>query len=282
MSPSAGGRLCRLVWHGPRGDLELVVPVDVTEPFDEDHWPKQGAFPMLPYANRLKDASVLWKGAAHPVRAAPGHSHGLHGVGHRRAWQVGHCSTSAVRLEWQHPADRLEWPWSFSATLEYALSAEGLHVALRIRNDATTSMPAVLGWHPYVPADWLKAVALSGSAAAVHLLDSDGICHPTAGLGAPRAGAVAVDVLRTPHTLALEKLCSPWSMQAASGERWCLNTDAPHLVLHVPPDRAYACIEPVSALPGALGAPAGLRSLQDMELAPGSTRELTSRLMMAP
>ncbi len=280
MSPSAGGRLCRLVWHGPNGDLELLVPVNTAEPFDEDHWPKQGAFPMLPYANRLKGASFSWEGNTHRVRAAPGHTHGLHGAGHRQSWQMVECHASAVRLSWRHAADGIEWPWSFTATLDYSLSASGLAVALAITNEAATPMPAVLGWHPYVPASWLQVATLEGAASAVHVVCSDGICRAAAPERTAGFASAFFDV-PAPHTLALQGWHSTWSMQAAGGERWCLSADAAHLVHHVPSDLAYLCIEPVTALPGALGARTDLYASQDIALMPGARRELACRLMGA-
>ena len=280
VSPSAGGRLCRLVWHGTGGDLELVVPVNAAEPFDEDHWPKQGAFPMLPYANRLKGASFWWDGRMHRVRAVVGQAHGLHGAGHRQSWQMGECHASAVRLNWRHEADGIEWPWSFTATLDYSLSASGLAVVLAITNDSTRPMPAVLGWHPYVPAKWLQAATLDTAASAVHVVDSDGACHPGPQACTPDAARVVFDV-PAPHTLALQDWNSTWSMQTASGERWCMSADAAHLVHHVPNDLAYVCIEPVTGLPGALGARTGLRDSQDIALRPGACRVLTCRLMGA-
>lgn len=281
VSPSAGGRLGRLVWHGPNGDLELVVPVDAAQPFDEDLWPKQGAFAMLPYANRLKGATLWWKDTAHRVRAVAGQVHGLHGIGHRRAWQAGECTASTVRLSWQHAADGAEWPWSFTAALDYALSASGLDVALSIRNDATTSMPAVLGWHPYVPAYWGPAGPLGRAASAVHVVDIDGRCHPVPQDRTPAAEQAAL-CLHTPHTLALQDWNSTWSMQASTGERWCMSANAAHLVHHVPNDLAYACIEPVTALPGALGAwRDGNAQEADMGLLPGAWRHLNCRLMVA-
>jgi aldose 1-epimerase len=277
VSPGAGGRLCRLVWHGPSGDLDLVIPVNTEAPFEEDHWPKQGAFPMLPYANRLKGANVWWEGKTHRVRAAVGQTHGLHGVGHRRSWLTDESHPGSVRLRWQHTADGVEWPWSFTAVLDHALTPDGLHMALAIRNDSTTAMPAVLGWHPYVPLHWRQAHPVDAAASALLVLDSDGSCHPPSRERVPRARQILAD-MRSPHTLALQDWNSTWSMQAASGERWCLRSDAPHLVHHVPGDQSHVCIEPVTALPGALGAGAGLRCQQETELMPGTWRHLNCRL----
>lgn len=236
---------------------------------------------MLPFANRLKDASVWWDGRAHRVRATAGQAHGLHGMGHRLAWRVEQRGASAVQMSCRHRADRVEWPWSWTATLAYSLSASGLDLALAVRNDSDTSMPAVLGWHPYVPADWLKGPTPSGAASAVHTLDSDGLCHPEPRQGFPHVRSVAADFLRTAHTLALEGWHSPWLMHQASGERWSLSANAPHLVHHMPNDLAYVCVEPVTALPGALGTQANPFTRKDIELVPGARRELTCRLMVA-
>src|SRR5206468_10500493 len=52
-------------------------------------------------------------------------------------------------LEFEHAAGA--WPWAFRAMQHFALSPTGLSVALTLRNQSDTPMPAGLGWHPYFP-----------------------------------------------------------------------------------------------------------------------------------
>lgn len=275
ISPGAGGRLCRLIWHGPNGDRNLVVPVDTDLPFDQDAWPKQGAFPMLPYTNRLKEGRFQWGGNDYRIRVVPGQRYGLHGFGHRQTWQVDESNERHISMSWRHTADTVEWPWSFTARLVYSLSDDGFEMDLMIRNESTTSMPAILGWHPYVPAFWLTAANASGMACAVHALDDDGAC--VADMGLVRPIRIVTDD-QTPHTVALQDWRSNWSIQTLAGERWCLTANVAHLVHHVPKELTYACIEPVSALPGSLGLTSSQRVPNEMGLAPATWRRLKCRL----
>jgi len=275
ISPGAGGRLCRLIWHGPNGDRNLVVPVDTHLPFDQDAWPKQGAFPMVPYSNRLKDGRFQWDGNDYQIRLVPGHGYGLHGFGHRQAWQVDEVHAHSVSMRLRHEADAIEWPWSFTARLVYSLSDHGLAVDLMIRNESATSMPAILGWHPYVPALWFSGDSACGMACAVHDVDDDGSCTLDIAGNEPQH---IVANYGSPHTLALQDLRSNWSIQSFMRERWILTTDAAHLVHHVPKELAYACIEPVGALPGALGLASGHALQNEISLESNTCRHLKCRL----
>jgi aldose 1-epimerase len=257
----------------------LLVPADLSTQFEEDVWPKQGAFPMLPFSNKLHEARFYWDGIERNVRAVPGQNYGLHGFAHRCVWRVESQEVDRVQLIIDHEADSIEWPWSFVGRLEYALSSEGLSVRLEICNDSSTSMPAVLGWHPYVPSAWLKDGISSGVAVAMHGLDKNGNCEPET-LIFHEAGNFLYANLSRPHTVAIQNLSSPWTVQLSDGMTWCLTADAKHLVHHVPNDLAYACIEPVTALPGSLSG-STITSIQtEVYLQPAERRRLTCRLSL--
>jgi len=274
VSPRAGGRLCRLVWHGPQGDRELLVPTDANKAFDAHAWPKQGAFPMLPYANRLADARFDWYGHQCVVHAEPGQSHGLHGLGHRQAWEAIGEGTDHVTLCLRHLADEEEWPWSFTAELSYRVAQSGLHIALAVRNDSAVPAPVILGWHPYVPRQWMANARSSGIGKALHDLGSEGLKYPDARADSGSTRPVVMD-LQVPHTLTLQDWSAPWILSVPGGGRWCLESDAANIVHHVPPSLGYVAIEPVTALPGSLRSSCAAAQIA---LASGQWRRLNCRL----
>lgn len=274
IAPQAGGRLCRLSWHGGQDEIELVEPLVDGQPFARDDWPKQGAFPMLPYANRLRKAEFDWQGRRVRVRSAPGQAHGLHGLGHRRAWAVHAQAAGRVELHLTHQADDAEWPWTFESTLSYALSAQGLTVRLSLTNRSDAAMPAILGWHPYVPAHWLDAGAALTHAGSLHDLGADGLDFPAPDQTDAPTQPMTLDLSHT-GTRVLRDWSTEFRLRDRAGLYWKLWAQhAPHLVLHVPPSRAYACIEPVTALPGNLHLAERPDVHQAIALPPGSSTTL--------
>lgn len=234
---------------------------------------------MLPYANKLHEARFLWDRTERNVRSVPGQKYGIHGFAHRLLWRINSQDEDSVQLIIEHVADDMEWPWSFMGMIDYALSGEGLTVTIQIRNDSSTSMPAVLGWHPYVPSVWLKDGTSSGVATAMHELDKNGNCDSTTFSGNEYQRLLYAN-LSLPHTVAMQNWSSPWSVRTSDGMKWCLTADSQHLVHHMPNDLAYACIEPVTALPGILNSSTAFSAKMEVNLQPAATRRLTCRLYL--
>ena len=260
LRPDWGGRVVRF-GHQDAGDI--LVPVTAPR-FDPADWPRAGAYPLVPFHNRVEDACFLMGGRlirlpVHPATAP----HALHGVGSRVAWRVqAHTDRAALlRLDWD-AGDA--WPWSFQAWQGFWLSRAGLRIALRLRNCAATPMPAGLGWHPFfVRPDRITDDAVTGWRTDAELL-------PT-GPSVPRQ-----DVTGDTQYLAdwsRVSLALPGGLHLTLHQPHGLR----HLVLHAPPG-PYACIEPVSHRPNALRLP----GLPDMgPLMPGHSIRAGVRLDVA-
>lgn len=229
--------------------------------FAEHVWPKAGAFPMLPFANRLSAAGFRFGNRL--VRPEPGPS-GIvqHGVAHRRTWRL--LNVSAERACMQLEMDSTpDWPWAWSAEMDVSLSDIGMSVVMRVRNASTEPMPLSMGWHPYHPTDSsIRSRDLTFDAIARHDLDAEASAslHTSApvfdmapGETAAFSGWRGQSSLRVRGEGAIEVAC----------------TGSPHLVMHRPMSGDYLCIEPVTVLPGWLGEDAA--SL----LEPGSARQLS-------
>ena len=260
--PAAGGRVASLAWGDGPDALALLVEWTGTD-FDEHQWPKAGAFPMLPFANRLPPDGFLFEGVRHRPQPGPA-GFALHGVAHRRPWQVDEASGRHARLRQVHEAGEEGWPWPWTAQQDILLDAQGLQVTLRLRNDGDRPMPAGLGWHPYHP--WAAAGAsapLHIGASARHALDAHGRAALDA--SAPVFGA-------QPDETAVFSAWDRRIRMPATGGRIIVacGEGAAALVMHRPASGDYVCAEPVTALPGRLGEAGN-------ELRAGEVRTLTWR-----
>jgi aldose 1-epimerase len=271
VAPAAGGRLASLDWVGEGGPRPLLVPWG-GQPFDPHAWPKAGAFPMLPFANRLAPGGFMFRGRR--VRPEPGpQGFALHGLAHRRAWQVLQASQDSAALQLVHRPDD-HWPWAFTATQSIQLGPQGLSLTLGVRNDSDEAMPLSIGWHPYHPVgDAFTAAGLRIRAAARHDMDPKGRAVEEA--RAPVTG------MAPGETAAFSGWDGEaWLQSASEGAIAVAAPGCDRLVLHAPPGGDYLCVEPVTQLPGRLAEPAASRPPAWLE--PGQAQALAWRCAWKP
>ena len=247
VAPEAGGRIASLVWSRGGTTCPLLVGWD-GHSFEAHHWPKAGAFPMIPFANRLPPEGVVFDGR----RIEPEAGHGgfaMHGFAHRRPWDLLLASTRRVVMACVHDGSDPRWPWAWTATQEVRLDAGGVRVEIRVRNDSTERMPLVLGWHPYhpVPSDLLPT-DLVFDAGCRHDLDERG--------GVQDAQSAPAFQMRRGETAAFDGWSGAIRLRNAWGsiEIGCASAGD------------YLCVEPVTGLPGRLA--------QAAPLDPGAMRHL--------
>ena len=263
IAPEAGARVASLAWCGAGRELDLLVPWDGA-PFDEHGWPKAGAFPMLPFANRLPARGFRFGERDVRPEAAP---NGLvqHGVAHRRPWRLVAVSPDRATLRFDADATA-GWPWAWSADLVMSLGTSGLTVRMSVRNRSREAMPLGMGWHPYhATPPGLLAHDLSFDAAARHELDAEG--------KAARADAAPAFGMQPGETAAFSVWAGYARLRSAGGRIAVSCAGARHLVLHRPAGADYLCIEPVTVLPGRLGEDAAWRG--PGVLGPGQARQLS-------
>jgi len=258
VAPAAGGRVTSLAWHGAGSPRPLLVECAAAT-FEQHAWPKAGAFPMLPFANRLPAEGFRFRGRVVRLACGPA-GYPVHGLAHRRPWQVVERAVHRVVMRCSHDGADEGWPWAWSATQEVELDVKGMRVTLRVCNDAQDAMPVGLGWHPYHPvATDVDPADLQFTAGSGHDLDHEGRATNEArppiftmerGRTAAFAGWTGMGRVLHPGHGAIHVTCE----------------GAPHLVLHHPTQGDYLCVEPVSLLPGRLDAAV---------LAPGEAQQLT-------
>lgn len=109
---------------------------------------KASSFVLIPYSNRIEGGRFTFQGQTYQL--ANGERHASHGDVRGRAWQVDSVTATAIHCSFDSRtyADA-NWPWPFTATLDYALQENTLFARLTVTNHGTSAMPAGLGWHPY-------------------------------------------------------------------------------------------------------------------------------------
>ncbi|KAF1020407.1 MAG: putative protein YphB [Paracidovorax wautersii] len=278
LAPAWGGRLTRLQALMGAQAVDLVVPLQAPS-FDPLAWPKAGAYPLMPYSNRIRHARLVFGGHTHGLQAHPAAlPHTLHGPAHTLPWQVEHADATHAVLGLRCPASA-HWPWAFSAWQRYTLDGQGLRIALAVRNDAGTDMPAGLGWHPYFRV--LPGLSVHYRAHADWQVGPDYL---------PTSWHEARQPLRTLDAAdwassECVRYHSHWdghaTLQSAAGTL-SLQADGAldHLVAFAPAQAPYVCFEPVSHVADGFNRPdlpaarSGLRQLM-----PGAT--LTATIALA-
>ena len=143
--PTMGGRLLEF---RRRSGQDIFVPAELHS-FEVTNWPRAGAYPLVPYHNRLADAKVAAGSETVHLRSHPAAvPHTLHGPGHARPWVAGVHEANCFAMLLDYAADE-DWPWDFHAAQLFELGDENLRLTMTVENRSSRPMPAGLGWHPY-------------------------------------------------------------------------------------------------------------------------------------
>ncbi len=219
---------------------DLIVPLN-TWPVQERQWAKAGAYPLIPYSNRIYNGHLRVGEATYEVASHPDASpHSLHGHAHLLPWEASSAEDNTVTLRViSEPGP--DWPWRFEAWQKFVLKPNGLWLELGLSNLGTTTCPAGLGWHPYIR--WQPGYQLHHDAKVWWPHDKE--YFPKG----QRVGLNGADPLQSELTAYLDE----WSRVEVErpGQANLMLTAGgglTQLVVHFPPGRPYACIEPVSHL----------------------------------
>jgi galactose mutarotase-like enzyme len=175
VSPSLGGRWTSLQIDG----LEVLGASDDDEIAAAV---RQGCFTMAPYAGRVRNGLLRWRGTTHqlPVTGPP---HALHGTVLDVPWRVISASSTQVSLEVEFGA---HWPWAGKLRQRVSLAPGRLDVELVAT--AVEAMPITMGLHP-----WFRRRLARGGDVQLHLpaksqYEKDVTGLPSGRLMTPRPG----------------------------------------------------------------------------------------------
>lgn len=226
---------------------------------------QSGCYPLVPFSNRIGQATLVWQGTQHPlVRNNGDEPHAIHGVGWQRPWSLLDGDERCAMLAYEHRPDA-GWPFAFDCSQAFRLREDGLELTLALTNQSAQPAPAGLGWHPWFPKRAGSHLAFRANGRWEMGADKLPTTRaPSAGVDAPCA------------QLDVDHCYEGWDGQAELRDGvLCvrLTSNLRRLVAFTTPARDHLAIEPVSHVNNAMqlyaaGAPAaelGLVVLQPGE-----------------
>ena len=262
LRPDLGGCIAGL-WHRDTPILRSADPAALSASRPS------GAYPLVPYSNRLGYRKFRWKGQDYTTRPNYGDNpHSLHGVGWLRPWEIVSSSALEVVLRLRHGGDA-DWPFAFEATQYFTLTPHSMSVQMVFTNTAETAQPVGLGWHPYFPKRARSRLHIELS----DRWDSDATQLPVRKVAQP---GIDSDVSHLDYDNCFEGWRGPARIR---DEKFSLQltSSLPYLVVFTPQDKPYFCVEPVSHVSNAIHmadpVAFGLRTV-----APGETTEASMKL----
>ncbi len=224
------------------------------------HGAAVGAYALIPFSNRVADGRFTFEGQSYQLdRNFGGEPHAIHGNAWMRAWRVLHRDQAVAVLALDHapPEDPAgQWPFRYSAEIEYALRDDGLVVSIRVRNTDERAQPVGLGFHPFLPRG--SDLALGFSADSVWQVGADGL--PDARL--PVEDGYRFEPMRGIDGPPLDNCYAGWTGSAflrwpRRGLALTITAGPPfgHLVVFTPPGRDYVAVEPASNMTDAVNHP---------------------------
>lgn len=223
------------------------------------------SFTLLPYSNRIREARFMFEGRSIQLTPNPATGGIQHGDVRNRPWTVEQRSdTHLVCTFDSRQFTDVNWPWAFTAQVEYLLHGPHFDTSVTLTNADKASMPAGMGLHPYfarldgdadpalpdsmLPDLMLADPRLSFQAGGVYLTDASSI--PTAG---PQSVPPQLDFSRARAVgdVQLNQVYNSWDgvarLEWQGGRALILTADSvfSHLVVFTAPDGSLA-LEPVT------------------------------------
>lgn len=251
VAPDIGGSLASLFsvhpatgerhhWLRPASDLGLSTADPLL----------MSSFPLIPWANRIRNGHFLFEGRSIQLRAHQGLGpHAIHGLGWTMAWDIATRSQAHITLRMAYDGAQ-EWPFVFAATQTYTLDHQGLRIDMEITNTGDRRMPADMGHHPYLPHDRTGGgTRLQTQVSGMWESDAELLPtrvvpkHPT--VQALEAGMLLRDFNLDNNFTGFGRHAE---VQWPNGDRLRMASTAPmdYFVLYCPQDQAIFCMEPVS------------------------------------
>lgn len=213
-----------------------------------------GAYPMVPYAGRVRSGTFAHEGKSHQLPLNFG-EHAIHGTVFDTSWTtVEQSSTHAVFFA------SLGRRWPFNGNVQHHVEINALEHSVTctlIVNTTSPSMPAQVGWHPW----FRRPATLDVEFAEMYVRDTHHI--PDGRRITPPVGPwddCFITPLRTPV------------VKFADGVQIALQSDCDHWVIYDMPTHAL-CIEPQS------GPPNGF-TLAPHVITPGAPLQRTMKLIV--
>ena len=251
LAPEMGGAIYSFSALTENGLQPLMRPT-----FGEDAYKivDFSSWPLVPFSNRIKHGKFSFNGEKYRVPITwlgpPGHA--SHGHGWERPWEITSQSATHCDLAFSF-ADKVIWPFPYSAQQQFKLDDKGLHLRLSLTNTGDKPMPAGVGIHPYFP----RTDGTTLQAKVEHLWEIDEETIPSHRIAVPPhydfEKAKSVDNTRLDHcfdgyggTMEITWPNQPYKLRTTSSQ------NLKHFVVYTPEGENFFCAEPISHMPDAI------------------------------
>jgi aldose 1-epimerase len=252
LAPEAGGSIARFAVDGATDLLRLATPQALASGRGND----AACYPLVPFSGRIANGCLTFDGE--DIRLEPnwpGQRHPMHGDGWARPWTIVQSDECSAEIEYRHDA-RKGWPFRYRARQTYRLDdGDALIVGMSLENLERRTVPAGLGLHPFFVRD--SATRLLCHTRSMWRTDAEVL--PVERIDIPSQASFSTS--RTVDDVELDNAFEGWDGKASItwpgvGLGLELSASEPFrdMVIFIPPGRSYFCVEPVSHVPGALGA----------------------------
>lgn len=249
LAPQAGGSMARFTADG----VDLLRPT-TPQSVDSGRGNNSSCYPLVPFSGRIANGRLVFDGAEIVLKPNwPGVRHPMHGDGWAKPWAVTRSDAHAADIVYEHDGSD-GWPFRYRARQAYRLAADALTVAMSLENLESRDVPAGFGLHPF----FVRDAETELSCRTRHVWQTDAEVLPTKRIDVPPewdfSASRKVDAVR------LDNGFEDWDGRATivwprAGLRMTMEATEPfrNLVIYIPPNQPYFCVEPVSHMPGAIG-----------------------------
>jgi len=259
---------------------------DLFRPATAEALAREGAgaaamFPLVPFANRIRDNRFEVDGVVHHLAAnVPGEPLNVHGDGWQSPWRVSDVDQATATLELG--VDDPTRPHRYRAFQRFRLEAMALVVEIGVENRGPERMPFGVGLHPYLQRD--RAAGSPELFFESRHVWLEGPLHlPTERIATPPE--LAFDPPRPLPDCWRNMGHEGWGGSATIRWRerglrldYAADPVLAHLMLFTPPDADFFCLEPQSHAVDAFSRPSPEReALGTHLLAPGDHLTATAR-----
>ncbi|NON62143.1 aldose 1-epimerase [Acidianus sp. RZ1] len=127
--------------------LLYIEGLEILKPGIYEHLTHGGMAILLPYANRVFNATYTWEGRTYHLPKAKGQNYSIHGLVRNKIWKVRRFDKSSITME--YTLSHKGYPTTLNCFVTYSLSSNGLTVNLEVKNIGDIRSPLTVGFHPY-------------------------------------------------------------------------------------------------------------------------------------
>jgi aldose 1-epimerase len=263
VAPQYGGSVAAFQVKAAGKTFDLFRPLTSCFPRRPDAL-HAGSFPMLPFANCIRDNRFVFNGQVYAV--APnmaGSRLNFHGSGWQSRWRVAESPADVVSLVLDD--GKVGDVYRYCATQDFTLTPHCLSIDMTLTNRGDVTLPFSFGQHPWFPRH--DGMLLRFEADDLWRVDAEG---QTLTLD-PIPAAADYSAWRTPPNGYRNDCYTGWRGSAeiawpASHIAVVITADPifQHLMFHIPADgQPVVCLEPQS------NAPCAFDGLENGDIAPG-------------